>query len=98
MRAVLALWVIIASMACADSAWAQLADLSPPKAPFDETAQPPAADYRQPSAWAAWPGVASPADTVPDGATPGRASTPEADVFFIHPTTYLTNDAWNARF
>jgi hypothetical protein len=45
-----------------------------------------------------WPGIASGADTVPKGATPDRTSAPMADVFFVHPTTYMGNDAWNARF
>lgn len=59
---------------------------------------PPQPDYAQRSAWAVWPGVPSAADTVPDGATPSAAPAPAADVFFIHPTTYLGNDAWNAPF
>lgn len=59
---------------------------------------PPEPDYRLPSAWAVWPGIPSAADTVPDGAKPGRSSSPAADVFFIHPTTYLGNDTWNAAF
>lgn len=59
---------------------------------------PPAPDYRKKSAWAVWPGVPSGADKVPQGATPARTSSPQADVFFIHPTTYLGNDTWNARF
>lgn len=82
----------------AAQATAQLADLSPPKTPFDQTAQAPAPDYRQHSAWAVWPGVTSAADTVPSGAKPARAASPDADVFFIHPTTYLGNETWNANF
>ncbi len=59
---------------------------------------PPAPDYAKRSAWAVWPGVASAADGVPGGAAPGRTSSPDADVFFIHPTTYLANETWNAQF
>jgi hypothetical protein len=80
------------------SAHAQLTDLSLPKTPFDAMSPPPQPDYRQPSAWAVWPGVASKADAVPRGARPGRAQQPNVDVFFIHPTTYLGNETWNARF
>jgi hypothetical protein len=90
--------LMIGCFSQAGAASAQLADLSPPKIGFDAAAQSPAPDYRETSAWAVWPNVASAADTVPDGATPGRAAAPAADVFFIHPTTYLDNATWNARF
>lgn len=85
-------------MACAAPVAAQLADLSPPKTPFDQMKPPSQPDYAQRSAWAVWPGIRSAADTVPDGATPDRASAAVADVFFVHPTTYLGNEAWNAPF
>lgn len=98
MRILRGLCVIVASFAWAGQASAQLTDLSPPKTPFDEMAQPPQPDYRQRPAWAVWPGVPSAADTTPSGARPGPSSAPAVDVFFIHPTTYLANDAWNARF
>lgn len=61
---------------------------------------PPAApDYAHPDTWAAWPGRPSDADSVAPGLP--DASLPEserADVFFIHPTTYLTGNAPNARY
>jgi hypothetical protein len=62
-------------------------------------AAPPAPDYAQPGAWAAWPGRPSGADAHP----PGIGSAPlspdtQADVFFIHPTTYLKGDESNARY
>lgn len=98
MRTLIGICAIALGVMSAPSAEAQLADLSPPKKSFDQSERPPKPDYREPSSWAVWPGVASAADTVPKGATPGRASAPKADVFFIHPTTYLANDAWNAKF
>jgi DUF3089 family protein len=49
-------------------------------------------------AWAAWPGRASPADEVPPGVTEVPASDRTTDVFFIHPTTYLTSSVSNARY
>jgi hypothetical protein len=63
-----------------------------PSAPFDAAMAPPAPDYSQRSAWAAFGGDAggAPADVA--------QSDPEshkADVFFIHPTTYFSNDKWN---
>lgn len=98
MRHLLGFCVIFAGLAWAAPVSAQLADLSPPKTPFDQMEPPPQPDYGKRSAWAVWPGVPSAADTVPDGAKPGRAKAPAADVFFIHPTTYLGNDTWNAPF
>jgi Protein of unknown function (DUF3089) len=52
-------------------------------------------DYTQAASWVARPGMANdPALWLPDGmfrGAPGKAA-----VFFIHPTTYLSNDRWNA--
>lgn len=52
-------------------------------------------DYTQASSWVARPGVpGDPADWLPDGVTaaaPGKAA-----IFYIHPTTYLERDRWNA--
>lgn len=98
MKNLIAICVIITGLTWAGHASAQLVDLSPPDTPFDKMTPPPAPDYRARSAWAVWPGVPSPADTIPRGAKPGRASSPTADVFFVHPTTFLGNDAWNARY
>jgi hypothetical protein len=60
---------------------------------------PPAPDYAQLATWAAWPGRPSAADTLAPGLA--DASLPEServDVFFIHPTTYLTGSEPNAHF
>ena len=60
---------------------------------------PPAPDYAHADTWAAWPGRTSGADSVapglPDASVPEDA---KVDVFFIHPTTYLTGSEPNARF
>ncbi len=60
---------------------------------------PPAPDYSRADTWAAWPGRASSADSVapglPDASAPDNA---RVDVFFIHPTTYLTGSEPNARY
>ncbi|HLI65066.1 MAG TPA: DUF3089 domain-containing protein [Caulobacteraceae bacterium] len=69
-----------------------------PAQPFSEAAAPPAPDYANPNAWAAWPGRPSNADAAPDGVAridPARA---KVDVFFIHPTTYLASEKWNAAY
>jgi hypothetical protein len=59
----------------------------------------PPPDYADPQVWAAWPGRPSGADVVPDGANVA-APRPGAnvDVFFLHPTTYLSGVVGNARF
>jgi len=63
------------------------------------TGAPPAPDYAQADAWAAWPGRPSEADVVPPGIVePAFPAAGRADVFFIHPTTYLFGSAPNARF
>ena len=62
-------------------------------------APPAAPDYARADTWAAWPGRPSGADTVPPGLD--AAPLPEArraDVFFVHPTTYLSNATPNARY
>jgi hypothetical protein len=52
-------------------------------------------DYTQPSSWVARPGLPDdPASWLPDGVE--QSSTGNAAVFYIHPTTYLENDRWNA--
>ncbi|MEX0644710.1 MAG: DUF3089 domain-containing protein [Parvularculaceae bacterium] len=61
---------------------------------FAETVVPPAPDYADPSSWAALPETPDKADMTPPGEAPNAA--PEVDVFFIHPTTYLKRDYWNA--
>jgi Protein of unknown function (DUF3089) len=65
----------------------------------DASKAPPAPDYAQAVAWAAWPGRPGAVNTVapglPDAAVPVEQ---KVDVFFIHPTTYLTGSAPNARY
>ncbi len=76
----------------AGSAAACGAETQPPRAP-------PAPDYAHADTWAAWPGRASGVDSVapdlPDASVPDGA---QVDVFFIHPTTYLTGSEPNARY
>ena len=69
----------------------------PPQAFFPAGA-PPAPDYASPAAWAAWPGRHSNAELAPAGVTAVDPATAKVDVFFIHPTTYLANEKWNAAF
>lgn len=89
--------VLALSVAAASMASAELAKLRPPSTPFDKMTPPPAPDYSNPDTWAVWPGRPSKADEIPPNATPAATDT-GVDVFFIHPTTYLGNDRWNAAY
>jgi len=62
--------------------------------PFAEQEAPPAPDYASPYAWAATGEAPSAASIVSQGATPA-ADDPQADVFFIYPTTSSARDRWN---
>jgi hypothetical protein len=54
-------------------------------------------DYNLPSNWAALPTKQDPADLVPDGIDVQRLQGEQAvDVFFIHPTGFLTSGSWTA--
>ncbi|HTQ15167.1 MAG TPA: DUF3089 domain-containing protein [Rhizomicrobium sp.] len=100
-RAALVLAVVILAMAGIGLAYGQRIGLlaalllsHAPRQPFAAAAAPPAPDYAQKSAWAADGG----GDSNMWGPAGQRLSYPEsrkADVFFIHPTTYFSNDHWN---
>lgn len=68
-----------------------------PEQAFERTPAPVAPDYGARRAWAAWPGDGSLAEAVPEGIAAQRQSA-AADAFFVHPTTFLSGRAWNARF
>jgi hypothetical protein len=56
-------------------------------------------DYTKPDAWLTRPGMQRPDDPAhwnPAGAPPLRTFPTSAALFYIHPTTYLRNDRWNA--
>ena len=66
-----------------------------PKGHFEAAQAGGGPDYTQPSSWVARPGMSDdPADWLPDGVT--QAKVGNAAVFYIHPTTYLQSDRWNA--
>jgi hypothetical protein len=66
-----------------------------PKGHFEAQQAGGGPDYTQASSWIARPGIANdPAVWLPDGVS--QATIGKAAVFFIHPTTYLSNDRWNA--
>ncbi len=61
------------------------------------TGEPAAArfDYATPDAWAALPERADAADFTPPGSADKQAAA-AADVFFIHPTSFVSQREWNA--
>ena len=66
-----------------------------PKGHFEAAEAGGGPDYSQAASWVARPGMADdPALWLPDGVA--HATTGKAAIFFIHPTTYLSNDRWNA--
>lgn len=62
---------------------------------FAAAPPPPAPDYASADAWAALPERADAADDVPTGADPEAQARARAAAFFVHPTTYYRNVAWN---
>lgn len=62
---------------------------------FAETVPPDAPDYDNPDHWAALPDRDDAVDFTPEGVSDGQASA-DVDVFFVHPTTYLSSAGWNA--
>lgn len=93
------LWLalLVAALLVAALALIVLAQRGPrrPGTPFDHAGAPPAPDYASVTAWAARPDRDDAADVAPPGAVDAQA-TAAVDVFFVHPTTYLVGDRWNA--
>ena len=66
-----------------------------PKGHFKPAPANGAPDYRAASNWVARPGLPDdPALWLPDELSPGPVG--KAAIFYIHPTTYLQTDRWNA--
>lgn len=77
--------------------FALLAFMATPSGAFDAARLPPAPDYRQAETWLALPERQDSADAVPAGAVPGdNQGRAPADVFYVHPTTYVDPAGWNA--
>jgi hypothetical protein len=66
-----------------------------PQGEFEAPPPQSGPDYGQDAAWIAKPGLASPADWTP-GDQPRSLATLGAHAFYVHPTTYLERDRWNA--
>lgn len=74
-----------------------VSQLLQPKQPFDASTMAPPPDYSQPASWLSLPERVDEADLLPQGvnvlANDGSATT---DVFYIHGTGYLNNQAWTS--
>ena len=68
----------------------------PPHTPFDRQTPPPAPDYAQAASWAALPGTPNATDATPAGVARADPAAAQVDVFFIYPTSFFSNDRWNA--
>ena len=71
----------------------------PPKmdcGPVGRTPPPLPYNYAEPASWAAFPGMASPAELVPAGEVLLPDEERCADCFFVHPTGFFGTCNWNA--
>jgi hypothetical protein len=65
-----------------------------PRGSFDPDAVPRAPDYAELAAWTAHPAQRDAADATPVGVSAVEPARAPADVFYVHPTTYL-GSGWN---
>jgi hypothetical protein len=78
--------------------WAAIKNLRGPSKPFDPETSPPAPDYAQPGSWLAFPGRNGMERSAPLGMRVVDEAQAQADVFFVHPTTFEGSPVWNAPF
>jgi hypothetical protein len=89
--------VMLAGILCGARAGVALAQA--PGEPESPPVRLPAPDYARPDAWAALPGHPSAADAVPpDSDAANLQADAPADLFFVHPTTYMAIRVKNARY
>lgn len=68
-----------------------------PSGDFTESKVPQAPDYSKPESWAALPDRKDDPDETPgDPSFRNEQASAKADVFFVHPTTYIKASGWNA--
>lgn len=69
-----------------------------PASGFEVSPAPPAPDYADRKFWAALPDEIDDADAVPPGSGfSDEQAAAKADVFYVHPTTFVSSDGWNAK-
>src|SRR6185369_16849757 len=91
---ILTLLVVAAAFAIFQYGNRVLVDQAVPKGHFEPAKAGAGPDYSDPSSWIARPGLPDdPSGWHPAGVAEASGN---AAVFFIHPTTYLDTDRWNA--
>src|SRR5687768_13303227 len=74
-----------------------LTQMATPKGHFEAPPPQTGPDYADIASWIARPGLADdPSNWLPEGLAPEGVAAKPAHAFFIHPTTYLERDRWNA--
>ena len=92
---VLTLLVVAGAFAVYQWGGRVLVEQAVPKGHFEATKAGSEPDYSQASSWLARPGEADdPSEWLPGGIDAGP--TQKIAVFYVHPTTYLERDRWNA--
>ena len=92
---VLTLLVVAAGFAIYQWGGNVLLSQATPRGHFEAARAGGGPDYSSASSWLARPGLANdPSLWLPDGVQ--SATTGQAAIFYIHPTTYLATDRWNA--
>ena len=98
---ILALTLIVVAAAFAIFQWggSVLIRSATPQGHFEAAAAGGAPDYAQASSWIARPGIGAaddPSQWLPDGLQQIASGSGAAAIFYVHPTTYLERDRWNA--
>lgn len=75
--------------------WLAFAEKIRPKGKFAQLPKPPVPNYSDLKNWAAHPKVTDKSDFAPEGLE-SQSETAQADVFFVHPTTFFGSETWNA--
>jgi hypothetical protein len=95
---ILILTLIVVGGAFALYQWGSdvLVRMATPSGHYQEPPKGSGPDYTKQASWWTWPGTAEdPSRWVPDGVAGYKSAQPVA-TFYIHPTTYLERDRWNA--
>lgn len=88
------LLVVVMLFACAGCKAIVTSSFEPDE-PFSATEHPPTPDYASQTYWASRPEKADNADRPMPGVQDGQRDA-QIDVFFVHPTTYFSDDFWNS--
>ncbi len=76
--------------------WVNFAQRVRPSKDFNENELSFPPNYSSMQSWAAHPNFENKSSLVPEGIKPAKTKDLQADVFFIHPTTFFGNKTWNA--